>query len=400
MPLMIERYWLVRSAARRRFLLVLVASLMMVGEVAGLGPVAAASGAACVRVTGLQPPSPGAKFNTLAAVASFNGCDAWAVGGVDGVSFIEHWDGASWTQVSSPSPGSSSLLQAVTVVSASNAWAVGESLTSAGEQTLIEHWNGSAWSVVPSPSPGASMSSSLSGVAAASASSVWAVGDFFSTSTGTDQALLEHWNGSSWSVVSSPTSSVSVASLNGVAVTSASNAWAVGSISGSSGQQTLILHWDGTSWSVQSSPSPGSTANPLMSVTATSATDAWAVGYFTSSPGLSQPLLEHWDGTSWTVSVASAVPSGSAEMLLGVTANSPHNAFVVGVTVTSTSSSVAQRPVLLRWDGTSWAQVPVPSLDTESAVLSSVSASSQDVWMAGVFDNGASSTQALLLHCC
>src|SRR2546429_116361 len=71
-----------------------------------------------------------------------------------------------------------------------------------------------------------------------------------------------------WSVVPSPNGSSS-SGLSGVAVVSASDIWAVGS-SGSqrSGAQTLIEHWNGSSWSVVTSPNPGSIYNTLYGVTA------------------------------------------------------------------------------------------------------------------------------------
>src|SRR5437764_621866 len=53
-----------------------------------------------------------------------------------------------------------------------------------------------------------------------------------------------------WSVVSSPNVGTSSNVLNGVAVVSANDVWAVGYYSGG----TLIEHWDGTSWSVVPSP--------------------------------------------------------------------------------------------------------------------------------------------------
>src|SRR2546422_9965724 len=54
------------------------------------------------------------------------------------------------------------------------------------------------WSVVPSPN--GSSSSGLSGVAVVSASDIWAVGSSGNQMSGA-QTLIEHWNGSSWSVV-------------------------------------------------------------------------------------------------------------------------------------------------------------------------------------------------------
>lgn len=73
----------------------------------------------------------------------------------------------SWVAAQPPSPGSSSNhLNGVTVVSPCDAWAVG-SYTSSGssrEQNLVEHWNGASWKVVPSPSRGrAAVSSSVFG---------------------------------------------------------------------------------------------------------------------------------------------------------------------------------------------------------------------------------------------
>jgi hypothetical protein len=67
--------------------------------------------------------------------------------------------------------------------------------------------------------------------------------------------------------------------LNGVAATSASNAWAVGSAANGVADLTLILRWNGTSWVQVPSPNPGS-SNDLNAVAASSPTNAWAVGSF------------------------------------------------------------------------------------------------------------------------
>src|SRR6266550_149132 len=70
----------------------------------------------------------------------------------------------NWSVVPSPNGSSSSGLSGVAVVSASDIWAVGSSGNQmSGAQTLIEHWNGSSWSVMKSPNPGSS-SDHLNGV--------------------------------------------------------------------------------------------------------------------------------------------------------------------------------------------------------------------------------------------
>ena len=60
-----------------------------------------------------------------------------------------------WSVVPSPNGSSTSNLSAVAAVSANDIWAVGSSGNQmSGAQTLIEHWNGLSWSVVTSPNPG------------------------------------------------------------------------------------------------------------------------------------------------------------------------------------------------------------------------------------------------------
>jgi hypothetical protein len=61
-----------------------------------------------------------------------------------------------WNAVLSPRVGAEGNLTAVSARSANDAWAVGqyEGINSL-QRTLVEHWGGSQWSVVASPSPGA-----------------------------------------------------------------------------------------------------------------------------------------------------------------------------------------------------------------------------------------------------
>ena len=85
--------------------------------------------------------------------------------------------------------------------------------------------------------------------------------------------------------------------------------WAVGSGGTASAKTTLTEHWDGSSWTLVPSPSPG-TSDSLLSVSAVSATDVWAVGEDQSTSGFG-PLVEHWDGAAWTVQPLTGQPEGS-----------------------------------------------------------------------------------------
>ena len=108
-----------------------------------------------------------------------------------------------------------------------NAWAVGKGRNGAA---LAEHWNGTAWSVVQVPTPAGAAGSQLSGISALSPSDIWAA-DSVITVVGTTiqtRTLIEHWNGSSWSVVASPNVGGNDNLLNGVSATTG-DVWTVGS---------------------------------------------------------------------------------------------------------------------------------------------------------------------------
>jgi hypothetical protein len=143
-------------------------------------------------------PNPSSTSNTLSAVSAVSETDAWAVGyytdDATGAtnSLILHWDGTGWSQVSSPNPSSTSNhLLGVSVVSATDAWAVGVSrdVATGADDTLILHWDGSNWSRVKSPNP-SSTYNTLTGVSADSANDAWAVGDYYDDTTDALDTLI------------------------------------------------------------------------------------------------------------------------------------------------------------------------------------------------------------------
>ena len=304
-----------------------LAAPLLVGGITELAPAsaAAASAAPCVSLTGGTPFVPSTTDNTFTGVTEISPCDVWAVGfdlsrGAD-ETMTEHWNGIGWDEVISPSPGpAGSVLEDVRAISSSDVWAVGSFADSSGQQnTLALHWDGSQWSQVPSFSPAGTFSQ-FRAVRALSTNDVWAVGSSFSNATGF-QTLIEHWNGTQWTVVPSPNPGGSSTSntLLGLAVTSTSNAWAVGTSSTATADHTLILHWNGTSWKQVASPSP-TADNGLFGVAATSASNAWAVGFTGTST-----LILAWNGNKWA-----RVPSPAGDQLNSVVGTSASNAWAVG----------------------------------------------------------------------
>jgi hypothetical protein len=220
--------------------------------------------------------------------------------------------------------------------------------------------------------PGAAVTftGGLEGVAASSADNAWAVGSDSSFTT-----QIAHWNGTAWTRVPSPSPGTG-ASLSGVAVVSASDAWAVGQDSAGSGE-TLTEQWNGTAWTQVPSPSPAGGAD-LVSVAAISADDAWAVGSSGFSSGSSKTLIEQWNGTTWK-KVTSPTPAGGAS-LTGVAVASATDAWAVG---SSDPSSSSPKTLIEQWNGTTWKKIPSPS-PAGGAIFASVAAvSATDAWAVG-----------------
>jgi hypothetical protein len=115
-------------------------------------------------------------------------------------------------------------------------WAVGAWRTSSW-QTLVERWNGSQWSVVTSPNSGTG-ENLLYGVSAPSVDLSWAVG-IWRDQAGVGRTLIQRWNSMGWSVAPSPTGSTGLNQLLGVSATP-SVAVAVGERYGSNSVRTLV----------------------------------------------------------------------------------------------------------------------------------------------------------------
>jgi hypothetical protein len=204
---------------------------------------------------------------------------------------IEHWDGTGWQVIASPNVTSYNYLNAVSVVSASDIWAVGIYDTNRKDgtaiaQTLIEHWDGNSWQIVPSPNV-KNISNTLSSVAVVSASDIWAVGNLYNPSNGTGHPLSLHWNGKQWQRVNTPNPSAG-STLYGVAAVSSSDVWAVGTDPVTS---TLIEHWNGTRWKIVPSPNAGD-YNILNAVSALASGFALATGTDGTISGSGHTLAE------------------------------------------------------------------------------------------------------------
>jgi hypothetical protein len=330
-------------------------------------------------------PSPGGTASgdssRLYSVRCTAAANCWAVGfyARPGVQLDQalHWNGTSWSLVATPTPagtlsGDFNDLFDVACTSPDSCWAAGEYGVATMESEVVEnqalHWNGQTWSLVATPNPGGTAAgglSSLNSTRCASARNCWAVGRYRPIAGGTLLNEALHWNGKKWSLVAVPDPENAVGGSNeleGLACTSASNCWAIGSDSpGDSSPVSLnqVLHWNGRKWSEVSVPEPDGdgalASNALVSVSCSSAGNCWAVGYFGrfSSEPISNEAL-HWNGSHWS---KTSVPdpggsaSGDHSFLYGIRCTSRISCWAVGQ---SNPLGESARSQLMHWDGTRW----------------------------------------------
>jgi hypothetical protein len=170
----------------------------------------------------------------------------------------------------------------VDALNSTDAWATGqtENVAPVGQSnTVALHWDGTAWTRIPTPDVAAQNGDfgHLLGVSALAPDDVWAVG-IAANQPGTfgtgDQALIEHWDGNSWSVRGGFPADSRLVSVTAV---SADDVWAVGSTGYSGSFKPLVLHWDGSVWNEVSTGGSGEAW--LSGISATPSGDLWAVGY-------------------------------------------------------------------------------------------------------------------------
>jgi hypothetical protein len=277
---------------------------------------------------------------SFAATAAIAGNDIWVVGttNLDTTSdtpLAVHFDGTSWKVVPTPTLKGRADFEGVSAVASNDVWAVGaQEISSTGfAQPLIEHWDGTSWSVVSSPK--LKQDGVLNAVTAISMNNVWAVGLFDNLSGD----LVEHWDGTSWSVVSSPAFNGTNDVLYGISADASNDVWAVGNSNGG-----LILHFDGSSWSRTVLPSPRYGFRAHYADTALSPSDVWAVGAIKSG-SKNGALIEHWDGTRWST----VINPSTAGNLNAIAAISASDIWAVGTTG------------IENWNGTSWSLLTFPS---------------------------------------
>jgi hypothetical protein len=346
-----------------------------------------------------------ATFNNLYGVSALAPDDVWAVGTSGGGStfynrtLVQHWDGTQWSIIPSPNPLESggSVLEGVAAIAPDDVWAVGYTDFGSGTILLTMHWDGTQWSIVPGANAGENDTDALYSVTALAPDDVWAVG-YFWNNFGETGTLIQHWNGTQWSVVPTPSVEPSISVLTGVSAVAPNDIWAVGyKFDSNKGGQTLIEHWNGSAWSIVPSPNPNTFDNELLEVAAIAANDVWAVGYYSiNGSSMSATLIEHWDGTQWSI-VSGPNPGYYNNALSGISALSSNDIWAVGSY--AHDFDTPHQTLVEHWDGSQWTAIFSPGPGEMGNGLGGVAAvAKDDVWAVGTLRRSDQLSQTLIEH--
>jgi hypothetical protein len=252
-------------------------------------------------------PNTALALNKLRGVTCVATDDCWAVGhsSVDGAinqTLIMHFDGADWSLVSTPNTRAqdSNSLNSVACRGADDCWAVGEYHDGMWSHALTLHFDGTSWAIVASPDAGSGASNYVAGVTCRT-DACWAVGGYVPPGTRILQTAIRRNTGAGWTIVPSPNTGPDHGNyLGSVACPAVDSCWAVGTDQDGSVTRTMIQHWDGTSWTIVESPNTKYNLNALDSVSCSAADNCWAVGaYYTGITW--QTFTTQYAGNGWII---------------------------------------------------------------------------------------------------
>jgi hypothetical protein len=268
------------------------------------------------------------------------------------VTLAERWDGAAWQKQATANPAGDTTpsispeLLGVSCPTSGFCAAVGEYQEQFASASLAETWNGSQWTLRPFPVPADSDSPELSQVSCTSAKFCEAVGSYTDESDFDTVPLAAAWNGTTWSLQSTPSqvnSSGFTAGFTAVSCTSKSSCEAWGSGNSNNPAPDVAEQWNGASWQLQTVPSGAVAVN---SMSCTSAAFCEAVG--TSA-------AYNWNGSQWT---AQTLPSSmSSAAITGVSCVSAKRCEMVGEgNVNGDDVGLAAA-----WNGSAWSSQSTPN---------------------------------------
>jgi hypothetical protein len=257
----------------------------------------------------------------------------------------------TWQSVTGPADVGVQLND-VQAVSATSAWAVGIAYSSnqpaVAGSAVLEHWNGSTWSDVS----GLPTADGLVNVDAVSDTNIYVSG-YLDREFGATQVW--HYDGAHWTALAE---TGVPATFTGRVLAAKGKVWLAGEVDADQPQHgAIIATFHGAAstghWTVKRLATTGG----FYGGKAVSATNVWAVGSTSQYPAAGRATVAHWNGKKWALTV-----TPFQGQLLDIAVDSSKNLMAVGVRHEVKGEIAPPYPagIALHWNGKKWADSHLP----------------------------------------
>ena len=272
--------------------------------------------------------------------------------------------GQTWRTVPAPAiQGYQAGMNAVACPLRSDCLAVG-SVGFQSTRSFTQRWNGQSWSK-PTWISISGAKVYLDGISCAGPDDCYAVGGAsYPTSSGFSNMLVEHWDGRRWAGASVPTpTDNSGGGLNSISCPTSRFCMAVGSaVAGNYGSGGFVELFSNGHWSFSFPQTEGTPANAILdAVSCASPTNCTAVGSYADGSLGQYPLIDTWDGQTWSPEAVQEPFGIQSGTLSGISCYRVGNCIAVGSIDTAADVS-GVRPIALELHGSSWLKLVLPSL--------------------------------------
>jgi hypothetical protein len=263
---------------------------------------------------------------------------------------VLRWNGVKWSNLHGLNRTGFDMnsLGAVSCTASDFCMAVGESTKTTDTSTyqaLIERWDGKSWTLLPSRA------------------AVWEVSCVTKKfCMGTGNSSLQRWDGRKWAATVFPAGQ-NKPRFGGVACVDIRRCVAIGSYDTDVYESRLVAYqWNGTRWSQSAVPDADVSESAGFSGAACgSRTACMAVGSGTNGFYSNSVFAEGWDGHRWSRSAAAA-PSAIVSYLNGVACPSLTTCFAAGSLASGPGPAGYPHPFVDQWNGTKWSVASAPKL--------------------------------------
>ncbi|MCE9595369.1 MAG: hypothetical protein K8S98_14375 [Planctomycetes bacterium] len=221
---------------------------------------------------------------------------------------------------------------------------------------------------------------------------VWAVGDQQRVTNGTYETIpvAMHYDGTQWSVAPTPAPSMCTGCaqtwFEAVEAVSSNDVWAAGTQKITTpqnpylGQQVMIQHWDGTSWTVVANTptTVGATGAIIYDIEVIAADEIWFFGEWLAPAQTA--LAMRWDGSTFQI-LPTPYFSSSGHSLVAASALASNDIWAVGGA--GDGADPAAFSYILHWDGSVWSHMPGPLVGSMQTLRDVVALAPDDVWLCG-----------------